>query len=32
MGKQEGDEFVLQRPKGPAAFTVVAIRYTREPE
>ncbi len=27
MGKEEGDEFVLSRPKGPATYTVVAIRY-----
>jgi transcription elongation factor GreB len=30
MGKEEGDEFVLRRPKGPATFKVVAIRYTDE--
>ena len=24
---KSGDEFVLRRPKGPAAYTVVAIRY-----
>jgi transcription elongation factor GreB len=30
MGREEGDEFVLRRPKGPAAFKVVAIRYARE--
>ncbi len=27
MGREEGDEFVLRRPKGPASFRVVAIRY-----
>jgi transcription elongation factor GreB len=32
MGREEGDEFVLQRPKGPATFTVVAIRYGSEPD
>jgi len=32
MGKEEGDEFVLRRPKGPAAFRIVAIRYPREPD
>jgi transcription elongation factor GreB len=30
MGKEEGDEFVLRRPKGSATFSVVAIRYTSE--
>jgi transcription elongation factor GreB len=30
MGKEEGDEFVLRRPKGLATFRVVAIRYARE--
>ena len=30
LGREEGDEFVLRRPKGPATFTVVAIRYVRE--
>jgi len=30
MGREEGDEFVLRRPKGPAAFKIVAIRYVRE--
>jgi transcription elongation factor GreB len=30
MGREEGEEFVLRRPKGPATFTVVAIRYRRE--
>ena len=32
MGREEGDEFVLSRPKGPATFTVVAIRYERDPD
>jgi transcription elongation GreA/GreB family factor len=32
MGREEGEEFVLRRPKGPASFTVVAIRYAREPD
>jgi transcription elongation factor GreB len=32
LGKEEGDEFVLRRPKGPASFRVVAIRYAREPD
>jgi transcription elongation GreA/GreB family factor len=27
LGKREGEEFVLRRPRGPAAFRVVAIRY-----
>jgi transcription elongation factor GreB len=27
MGRREGDEFVLQRPKGDATFRVAAIRY-----
>ena len=31
MGREEGDEFVLRRPKGPATFTVVAIRYQGAP-
>ena len=31
MGREEGDEFVLRRPKGPATYTVIAIRYT-DPE
>jgi transcription elongation factor GreB len=30
MGREEGDEFVLRRPKGPATFKVVAIRYATE--
>jgi len=30
LGREEGDEFVLQRPKGPATFKVVTIRYERE--
>ena len=32
MGRKEGDDFVLRRPKGPATFTVVAIRYQQEPD
>jgi transcription elongation factor GreB len=31
MGREEGEEFVLRRPKGPANYTVVAIRYA-DPE
>jgi transcription elongation GreA/GreB family factor len=27
MGREEGDEVVLRRPKGPATYRVVAIRY-----
>jgi len=27
LGCREGDEFVLQRPKGPISYTVVGIRY-----
>jgi transcription elongation factor GreB len=27
IGKAEGDEFVLQRPKGPVRYTVVSVRY-----
>ena len=30
MGREEGDEFVLRRPKGPATFKVVEIRYARD--
>jgi transcription elongation factor GreB len=30
MGREEGDEFVLIRPKGPATYTVVAIRYAAD--
>jgi transcription elongation factor GreB len=30
LGREEGEEFVLRRPKGPASFTVVAIRYQLE--
>ena len=30
MGREEGDEFVLSRPKGSATFTVLAIRYERD--
>ena len=29
VGKREGEEFVLRRPRGPATFRVVAIRYSR---
>lgn len=29
LGKQVGDAFVLQRPKGEVTLTVVAIRYER---
>ena len=31
VGREEGDEFVLNRPKGPALYTVVAIRYDPGP-
>jgi transcription elongation factor GreB len=27
IGKQEGDEFVLRRPKGPVRYTIAAVRY-----
>ncbi len=27
LGCSEGDEFVLQRPKGPLTYTIVGIRY-----
>jgi transcription elongation factor GreB len=30
VGKREGEEFVLRRPRGAATFRVVAIRYSRE--
>ena len=32
VGKEEGEEFVLRRPRGSATFKVVAIRYEREPK
>jgi len=30
MGREEGNEFVLRRPKGSASFKVIAIRYASE--
>lgn len=27
LGKHEGDEITVQRPKGPGQFTIVAVRY-----
>jgi len=27
LGRREGDEFVLERPRGPARFAVIGIRY-----
>ena len=30
LGREEGDSFTLQRPKGPVTYTVVAIRYDDE--
>jgi transcription elongation factor GreB len=30
VGREEGDEFVLRRPAGPATLRVVAIRYQRD--
>jgi transcription elongation factor GreB len=31
LGKREGDEVVVQRPRGPAELVVVGIRYGEEP-
>ena len=30
VGREEGDEFILRRPAGPATLRVVAIRYQRD--
>jgi transcription elongation factor GreB len=30
MGREEGDEFVVRRPAGPASFKVLEIRYAPE--
>ena len=27
LGRAEGDEFVLERPRGPARYSVIGIRY-----
>jgi len=32
LGRAAGDSFVLQRPKGPATYVVLAIRYRTEIE
>jgi transcription elongation factor GreB len=32
LGRSAGDEFVLERPRGPATYTVVEIRYEPDPD
>ena len=32
LGRAEGDEFVLERPRGPARYAVIGIRYETDGE
>ena len=32
LGRAEGEEFVLERPRGPARFAVIGIRYETDDE
>ena len=32
LGRAEGDEFVLERPRGPARYAVIGIRYETDDE